>query len=106
MKRLIVLNRYFFPDLCATSQILSDLMFHLAGRGEDVHVITSRQLYNDPTKQLPAEETVRGVSIHRLSTRDLVDQPWRSVRSTISRFMHQPDDSWAACSNQATYCSR
>jgi colanic acid biosynthesis glycosyl transferase WcaI len=68
MKRLIVLNRYFFPDHSATSQILSDLMFHLAGRGVDVHVVTSRQLYNDSHNQLPAEEIVSGVSVHRLST--------------------------------------
>ena len=68
MKRLIVLNRYFFPDHSATSQILSDLMFHLASRGVDVHVVTARQLYNDPHKQLRAEEIVSGVSIHRLST--------------------------------------
>ena len=68
MKRLVVLNRYFFPDHSATSQILSDLMFHLARRGMDVHVVTSRQLYNDPNKQLPTEEIVSGVSIHRLST--------------------------------------
>ncbi len=68
MKRLIVLNRYFFPDHSATSQILSDLMFHLAGTGVDAHVVTSRQLYNDAHKQLPAEEIINGVSIHRLST--------------------------------------
>ena len=34
--------------------------------GHDVHVITSRQLYDDPVARLPAEETDRGVKIHRL----------------------------------------
>ena len=68
MKRLIVLNRYFFPDHSATSQLLSDLMFHFSAIGTDVHVITSRQLYNDPGRQLPVEEIVSGVSIHRVST--------------------------------------
>ena len=68
MKRLIVLNRYFFPDHSATSQILTDLMFHFAATGLDVHVVTSRQLYNDPERQLPATETVSGVSINRIST--------------------------------------
>ena len=66
MKRLFFLNRYFFPDHSATSQILSQLAFHLADSGHDVHVITSRQLYDDPVARLPAEETDRGVKIHRL----------------------------------------
>src|ERR1700674_5369963 len=68
MTRLIVLNRYFFPDHSATSQILSDLMFHFAAKAVEVHVITSRQLYNDPERQLPPAEIVGGVSIPRVST--------------------------------------
>jgi colanic acid biosynthesis glycosyl transferase WcaI len=68
MKRLIVLNRYFFPDHSATSQLLSDLMFYFASAGVDVHVITSRQLYDDPQRQLPASATERGVFVHRVST--------------------------------------
>jgi glycosyltransferase involved in cell wall biosynthesis len=66
MKRLIFLNRFFFPDQSATSQILSDLAFYLAECGRDVHVVTSRQLYEDPKARLPARETVRGVTIHRV----------------------------------------
>jgi colanic acid biosynthesis glycosyl transferase WcaI len=68
MKRLILLNRYFFPDHSATSQLLSDLMFYFASAGVDVHVITSRQLYDDPHRQLPASAIERGVFIHRVST--------------------------------------
>jgi len=66
MNRLFFLNRYFFPDHSATSQILSQLAFHLTESGHDVHVITSCQLYDDPVARLPAEETNRGVKIHRL----------------------------------------
>lgn len=66
MKRLIFLNRFFFPDHSATSQILSDLAFYLAECGSDVHIVTSRQLYEDPKARLPARETVRGVTIHRV----------------------------------------
>ena len=68
MKRVIFLNRFFFPDQSATSQLLSDLAFHLAGSGFDTHVITSRQLYEEPDAQLPSNETVRGVHIHRVAT--------------------------------------
>jgi hypothetical protein len=68
MKRLIVLNRFFYPDHSATSQILIDLMLHFAASGVDVHVITSQQLYDDPSRQLPVEAMMVGISIHRIPT--------------------------------------
>ena len=68
MKRLIFLNRYFFPDHSATSQILSDLAFYLAKIGRDVHVITSQQRYDDQTARLPAQQTIAGVTVHRVRT--------------------------------------
>ena len=68
MPRVIFLNRYFFPDHSATSQVLSDLAFALAAAGHDVHVITSRQCYDNPTTQLQADESIRGVKVHRVRT--------------------------------------
>lgn len=68
MSRLIFINRYFFPDHSATSQILTDLAFRLRENGRDVHVITSRQVYDDPTALLPAREDVEGVTVHRIWT--------------------------------------
>lgn len=65
---LIFVNRFFFPDHSATSQLLSDLAFYLAGLGDQVHVVTSRQRYEDPAAYLPAEERVNGVWIHRVWT--------------------------------------
>ncbi len=65
---LIFLNRYFHPDHSATSQMLSDLAFALAGRGHAVAVITSRQRYDAPEVPLPPRETMSGVSIHRVWT--------------------------------------
>ena len=40
--RIIFLNRYFHPDHSATSQMLSDLAFGLAGRGLDVHIVVAK----------------------------------------------------------------
>jgi glycosyltransferase involved in cell wall biosynthesis len=68
MSRVIFLNRYFFPDHSATSQVLSDVAFALASAGRDVHVICSRQSYDDPRIQLPAEEIIGGVKVHRVRT--------------------------------------
>ena len=63
--RVVFVNRYFHPDHSATSQMVSDLAFHLASRGFEVAAITSRQLYDEPEAQLPRRENVRGVQIIR-----------------------------------------
>ena len=68
MRRLIFINRFFAPDHSATSQILSDLAFDLAGAGRDVHLVTSRQIYDDPKAALPERETINGVDVHRVAS--------------------------------------
>ncbi len=66
MSHIIFVNRYFYPDHSATSQMLTDLAFHLTARGHQVEVVTSRQIYDDPGARLPPFEQVEGVSIRRL----------------------------------------
>lgn len=66
--KVVFLNRYFFPDHSATSQLLSDLAFHLAAQGREVHVISSRQRYDEPGAKLAPLETIRGVIVHRVWT--------------------------------------
>jgi colanic acid biosynthesis glycosyl transferase WcaI len=66
--RVVFVNRYFFPDLSATSQMLSDLAFRLAQQGIDVHVVCSDGLYEDAAAKLPVAEIVQGVHVHRAWT--------------------------------------
>src|ERR1700682_2577370 len=66
--RVIFVNRYFFPDHSATSQMAGDLAFHLAGRGWSVEAVTSRQRYDDAAARLAKRETVKGVAIRRVWT--------------------------------------
>jgi colanic acid biosynthesis glycosyl transferase WcaI len=66
MSRLIFVNRFFCPDHSASSQILSDLAFHLANAGHDVHVVTSTQLYDDAKAALPVSEIINDVHVRRL----------------------------------------
>jgi glycosyltransferase involved in cell wall biosynthesis len=66
--RIIFVNRFFYPDHSATSQMLTDLAFALAEHGHPTTVVTSRLRYDDPVVRLPARETVRGVEIIRLAT--------------------------------------
>jgi colanic acid biosynthesis glycosyl transferase WcaI len=102
MPRLIFVNRYFFPDHSATSQILSDLAFHLAGTGREVHVVTSRQNYDDPKAALPDREVINDVQVHRIAStqfgRDAllgrsIDYVsfYRSVRRRLAGLVRQGD---------------
>ncbi|NJN70174.1 MAG: glycosyltransferase family 4 protein [Nitrospira sp.] len=68
MATTIFVNRYFYPDHSATSQLLSDLAFDLASRGQDIHVITGCQLYGNAQASLPVNESIRGVQVHRVQT--------------------------------------
>lgn len=64
-RRLIFVNRYFYPDLSATSQLLTDLAAALAKDGFDVHVICSRLRYDDPAAALPTSDRIGAVQVHR-----------------------------------------
>lgn len=65
---LIFVNRFFYPDHSATSQMLTDLAFALSERGHATTVITSRLNYESGVPALPGEETIRGVRIIRVAT--------------------------------------
>lgn len=48
--------------------MVSSLAFELASAGREVHVVTSRQLYDKPGANLPDFEIAHGVHIHRVGT--------------------------------------
>jgi colanic acid biosynthesis glycosyl transferase WcaI len=67
-KKFVFVNRYFDPDQSASSQMLTDLVRGLAARLLLVHVVCSRQLYDDSRAALPPREVRSGVTIHRVAT--------------------------------------
>lgn len=68
--KVIFINRFFFPDHSATSQLLTDLAVHLAQTGCEVMVLTSRQISDDPLMIQSRQATFHGVEIIRVwSTR-------------------------------------
>jgi colanic acid biosynthesis glycosyl transferase WcaI len=67
-RRIIFLNRYFYPSQAPTGILLSDLVFALSERGISVLVITSRLSYEDSNTLLPGRETIRGVETYRVWT--------------------------------------
>ena len=66
--KIIFINRFFPPDHSATSQILADLAFHLAKTGMSAHVITSRQVYDEPDAVLPTNDNICNVHVTRVWT--------------------------------------
>ena len=64
--KTVFVNRFYWPDHSATSQLLTDLAYALSLNGRRVSVITSRQRYDDPLARLPASETADGVMIDRV----------------------------------------
>ena len=66
--RVHFVNRYFAPDHSATSQVLSGIAFSLARGGYDVHVCTSRQLYENPGASLAPRDEIEGVAVSRVAS--------------------------------------
>jgi len=66
MAKIIFVNRFFYPDQSATSQILTDLAFFLAEESHDVHVITGRYFVAGKVTQLRRMEIVNKVTVHRV----------------------------------------
>ena len=80
--KIIFINRFYYPDYSATSQLLSELTFGLARAGYNVNVVTSRLLYDNPKSSLPGKEVIKGVNVIR---------PWTirvSRNSLIARFVN------------------
>jgi glycosyltransferase involved in cell wall biosynthesis len=68
LTRVLFVNRYFFPDHSATSQLATDLAADLAARGFEVVAITSHQRYDDPSGRLAPEEMHAHIRIRRVRT--------------------------------------
>lgn len=68
MQQIIFINRYFYPDLSATSQMLSDLVFGLNKSNCEIHIVASRQRYDDAKAVLASSETINGIVVHRVWT--------------------------------------
>jgi colanic acid biosynthesis glycosyl transferase WcaI len=67
---VVFVNRFYLPDLSATSQMLGGIASALASDGRPVTVVTSRLRYDRGGASLPAAERLDGVEVRRVwSTR-------------------------------------
>src|SRR5258708_4690698 len=62
--KVLILNQFFYPDISATSQLMTDLAEDLTELGADVTAVCCRTTYNKGG-ELPAEEVYRGIRIVR-----------------------------------------
>ena len=84
---MIFINRFFYPDFSATSQMLTDLTVGLAN-DYPITVVTSRKLYNDPLAKLERRDEYQGVEILRLNTTRMGrDTLWRRAIDYVSFYM-------------------
>jgi len=67
--KVILVNRYFYPDESATSRMVTSLAKGLVRRGHgSVHVIAGRVRHDDTSSILPKRERIAGVMVHRIWT--------------------------------------
>lgn len=66
--KVVFVNRFFHPDLAPTGLHAADVAFDLAAAGHEVHAVTSRLAYDGGGPGYAAQETVRGVQVHRVWT--------------------------------------
>jgi glycosyltransferase involved in cell wall biosynthesis len=64
--RLVMINRFYWPDRAATAQMLQDLAEDLAAAGHDIRVVASRSWYAEDQAPLPRRDSHQGVAIHRV----------------------------------------
>ena len=65
--KVLCVNQYFWPDIAATAQLLSDLGEDLAARGCSVRAIAGRGRYaSERAEGLPGRQRWRGVEIRRV----------------------------------------
>lgn len=66
--RVVLANRYFYPDQSATSRMVTSLAHTLAREGIETTVLASRSYHDKRKDVLPARETIDGIDVHRIWT--------------------------------------
>ena len=68
--KIVFINRFFYPDFSATSQILYDLTKNLAiaSKELDLEIICSRNSYENKAIAYPKYEVIEGIKVNRVYT--------------------------------------
>jgi glycosyltransferase involved in cell wall biosynthesis len=71
VRRILLINQYYWPDHASTAQHLTDLAEALASSGHEVHVLCAQGRYHAGASRSPAFEVREGVRIHRVPASSL-----------------------------------
>ncbi|OEI83385.1 glycosyltransferase [Brucella sp. BO3] len=66
--RVVLANRYFYPDQSATSRMVTSLAHALVREGIETSVLASRSYHDRRKEALAARETIDGIEVHRIWT--------------------------------------
>jgi glycosyltransferase involved in cell wall biosynthesis len=67
--KVILVNRYFYPDESATSRMVTSLVEGLSRSGHrHLHVVTSRSRHDDTGNTFSKRERIAGATVHRVWT--------------------------------------
>ncbi len=66
--RVVLANRYFYPDQSATSRMVTSLAHALVCEGIETVALASRSYHDRRNETLPAREMIDGVEVHRIWT--------------------------------------
>ena len=67
VKRLLVINQYYAPDVASTGQYAADICSGLTRYGFEVHVVTGEPSYSINSPDAPGFEILNGVNVYRVS---------------------------------------
>ncbi len=67
MKRIIVLNQYFYPDIASTGLYAFDICKELADKCTEITVVASEPCYSRFSRDAPEEEYLSGIKIYRIN---------------------------------------
>ena len=67
--KIVFINQYYYPDISAIAQLLTDITEQLAAKGHAVEVICSNQKFISPDNAtLPFHEIINNVKITRVKS--------------------------------------
>jgi len=67
VKKILVINQYYYPDFASTGQYAHDICLGLVKYGFSVTVITGMPSYSENSPDAPFFEEIEGIKIYRVS---------------------------------------
>lgn len=67
VKKILVINQYYAPDVASSGQLLAELCEGLAQHGHEIRVVCGQPSYQEDLEDVPEEEVVNDVKVSRVN---------------------------------------